>query len=148
MAANLISKAEVTIHANASKVWDGLINPDLIKEYFFGMEAISDWNVGSAISFKGAREGKPYTEKGTILRIETNKLLQFTNYSPFAGLEDTPENYTNITYELHEEAEGITTLTVRQENIANEQIRDMMEANWKNVLDNMKKVIETEKHLA
>jgi len=41
------ARKSITINAPAAKVWDALINPELIKQYLFGTEAISDWEVGS-----------------------------------------------------------------------------------------------------
>jgi uncharacterized protein YndB with AHSA1/START domain len=147
MAANLIAKTEITIQAAASKVWEALTNPEIIREYFFGTEASSDWKVGSPLEFRGMWKGKEYVDKGVILRSEPERLFQYTYLSSFSGLEDVPENYANISYELNEE-EGVTTLTVRQENIANEEDREKMEANWKIVLSNLKQVLEKETSMA
>jgi uncharacterized protein YndB with AHSA1/START domain len=147
MAANLIAKAEITIHAPASKVWEALTSPEIIKEYFFGAEAISDWKPGSSLEFHGEWEGKEYIDKGVILKSEPEKLFQYTYYSPMSGLEDVAENYANISYELYEE-EGETTLTVRQENIAGENDRIRMEENWRTVLNNLKEILEKETSMA
>ncbi len=46
-----IAKSTITIHAPVSKVWEALINPDLIKQYLFGTQAISDWKVGTSPNF-------------------------------------------------------------------------------------------------
>jgi uncharacterized protein YndB with AHSA1/START domain len=147
MAVNLIAKAEVTIQAPVSKVWEALTSPEIIREYFFGAEAFSDWKVGSPLEFKGVWEGKEYIDKGVILRSEPEKLFQYTYLSAFSGLDDIPENYANITYELYEE-DGATTLTVRQENLASEDDREKMDANWKIVLNNLKQILEKETSLA
>ena len=56
----LVAEAETKINVPVSKVWDALTNPDQIKKYFFGTNAISDWKVGSPLEFKGEWEGKEY----------------------------------------------------------------------------------------
>ena len=53
-----ISEASTTINAPVSKVWDALTKPDLIKQYLFGTEVITDWKVGSPITYKGVWQGK------------------------------------------------------------------------------------------
>ncbi len=53
MEKELVLKTFVSIDASTAKVWDALINPEQIKKYFFGTEAISDWKVGSTLIFKG-----------------------------------------------------------------------------------------------
>lgn len=141
MSANFIAKASTTISAPASRVWEALTNPELIKQYFFGTRAVSDWKEGSTLEFKGVWEGKEYLDKGVILKSQPEKLFQYTYYSSFSNLPDAPENYANISYELHEQ-DGQTTLTVKQENVANEEARKHSEQNWMHVLEGLKALLE------
>ena len=139
----LTGKASTTINAPASEVWQALTTPEIIKKYFFGTNAISDWKVGSPILFKGVWEGKSYEDKGTILKVERNKLFQYKYWSSMSGIEDKPENYVTITYELSEKNDK-TTLTVTQENIPDEKTKEHSEQNWKKVLADLKKLLEKE----
>ena len=141
MSANLIAKATTTISAPAEAVWDALTDPKLIKQYFFGTDAVSDWKEGSQLEFKGEWNGKHYVDKGVILKSEPAKLFQYTYLSSFSGLDDVPENYANISYELLED-NGATTLNIKQENIANEDARKHSEENWAKVLSNLKELLE------
>ncbi|HET6544721.1 MAG TPA: SRPBCC family protein [Chryseolinea sp.] len=141
MSANLIAKASTSISAPASRVWEALTNPELIKKYLFGTQAVSDWKEGSSLEFKGEWEGKKYLDKGIILKSEPEKLFQYTYLSSFSNLPDLPENYSNVTYELFEE-DGETTLTVKQENVANEAARKHSEKNWEYVLKTLKDLLE------
>ena len=141
MSANLIAKASTSISAPASAVWDALTNPKLIRQYFFGTDAISDWKEGSPLQFKGEWNGKRYVDKGVILRSEPPKLFQYSYLSSFSGLPDLPENYANITYEISED-NGETTLNIKQENVANEDVRKHSEENWAQVLKNLKSLLE------
>ena len=50
---NLIARASVTISASAGKVWNVLVDPEAIKQYMFGTNAVSDWHKGSPIVWKG-----------------------------------------------------------------------------------------------
>ena len=141
MSINLIAKTSTIISAPAPRVWDALTNPKLIKQYFFGSEALSDWKEGSSLNFKGEWEGKEYLDKGSILKSEPNKLFQYTYFSSFSDLPDKPENYSTVAYELYEE-DGQTTLIVKQENIANEEARKNSEKNWEQVLQSLKDLLE------
>ncbi|MEP7108016.1 MAG: SRPBCC domain-containing protein [Ferruginibacter sp.] len=131
----------VNINAVASAVWDALIRPELIKQYFFGTEAISDWNEGSPIIFKGAWGDKLYEDKGTILIVEPEKLLRFSYWSSLSGIEDKPENYQIITYELFDEG-GDSTLSITQENIPDENTKMHSEKIWRKVLNDLKGLLE------
>lgn len=142
MSANLIAKAQTTIAAPASRVWEALTTPEIIKEYFFGTQAVSDWKEGSTLEFNGSWDGKDYHDKGVILQSQPEKLFQYTYYSSFSNLPDEPENYANISYELQEE-NGETTLVVKQENVANEEVRKSSEQNWAYVLKSLKELLES-----
>ena len=87
-------KIEKTIEIDASvqKVWDGLTNPDIIKQYMFGTETICDWKEGSEIIFQGSYEETSYKDKGVLQKIIAEEILQSTYLSSFSGLEDKPEN--------------------------------------------------------
>jgi uncharacterized protein YndB with AHSA1/START domain len=141
MSANLIAKASTTISAPAPAVWNALTNPEIIKQYFFGTNAVSDWKEGSPLEFRGSWDGKEYIDKGVILKSEPPKLFQYTYFSSFSELPDLPENYMNISYELIED-NGQTTLTIKQENVANEEVRKSSEQNWENVLKDLKALLE------
>lgn len=131
----------MSVRATAAEVWNALTNPSVIKQYFFGTDAISDWQEGSPILFKGEYQGRAYEDKGTILMVETEKLFRYDYWSSMSGLEDSPENYMVITYELFEDG-GITTITVEQENIPNQQRKVHSEQSWRIVMNDMKKLLE------
>lgn len=132
---------EVVIVAGPDEVWKALTDKESIKKYFFGTEAISDWQVGSSLIFQGEWEGKTYQDKGTILAAEPGNLLQYNYWSGFSGLEDIPENYSLVTYSLSSDADQ-TTLTLTQEGFANEEAKSHGEGGWTMVLDNLKKLLE------
>jgi len=135
------AKATTTIHAPASKVWAALTQPNLIKQYLFDTEVISDWKVGSPIIYRGEWQGKPFEDKGKILKIEPEKLLMSTHWSPLSGVPDTPENYHTVTYTLSGKGDS-TEVTITQDNNASEEEKEHSEQNWKTVLDGMKKLLE------
>ncbi|MES1218218.1 MAG: SRPBCC family protein [Bacteroidota bacterium] len=138
---NITGKASIAIDAPASKVWEALITPSIIKQYFFGTTAISDWNVGSPLLFIGEWEGKEYEDKGTILEKVPQRLFRYTYWSSMSGIKDTPENYVIITYELNEK-DNETSLTITQENIPDEKTREHSEQNWNKVLGDLKRLLE------
>lgn len=135
--------AEVTkvMNAPASEVWDALTNPEKIKKYFFGTEAVSDWKEGSTLEFKGVWEGKEYSDKGKILKFEKGKLFQYDYFSSMSGLEDKPENYAVVTFELQPE-NGKTKLKITQDNIATEDSKKHSEENWSYILNSLKELVE------
>jgi uncharacterized protein YndB with AHSA1/START domain len=141
MANDLTLETSININAPASQVWNGLTDPELIKQYFFGTECITDWKKGSKIIYRGIWEGKEYEDKGNILDIEKEKFIKYNYWSSFSGTEDKPENYAEISYRLQEQ-NGNTLLTVIQGGIKSEEARDHSKANWDTILNGLKNLIE------
>ena len=141
MSKGLTATATVKIIAAKEKVWDALTNPDKIKQYFFGTNAISDWKKGSSLKFTGEWEGKTYEDKGIILDTQPGKLFRYTYWSSMGKLEDLPENYATVTYELVPAGDE-TILNVAQDNIASQEQKEHSEQNWNYVLGELKKFVE------
>jgi len=136
-----VAKAQTIINTSIAKVWNALTNPEMIKKYMFGTTVISDWKEGSKIIWKGEWEGKPYEDKGKILRFEPKKSLQYSHFSPLSGLHDNPENYHIVTIDL-EEKDKQTIVTLTQTNNADEKTKDHSEKNWKMMLGSLKNLLE------
>lgn len=131
----------IEINADKAKVWDTLTNPEKIKVYLFGTETLTDWKTGSEIIFQGEYQGYKYKDKGKILDIKTDEILQYSYWSGFSGLENKPENYSLVTYKL-DTTDGKTLLTLTQAGFANEEAQQHSQTNWANVLQQIKQITE------
>ncbi len=138
---NFIARASTTIDAPAARVWDALTKPELIKQYLFGSDVVTDWRVGSPVYYRGEWQGRAYEDKGTVLEVQKNSRLVSTHWSPLSGVPDVPENYHTVAYELSER-DGRTDLTIIQDNNASEEEQQHSEQNWQVVLAGLKKVAE------
>jgi uncharacterized protein YndB with AHSA1/START domain len=141
MSAKLTLETSALVDAPLNRVWDALTNPDLVKEYFFGTQLITNWQVGGPIKFTGEWEGQPYEDKGTVLEFEPMRRLAYNYWSNFSGTADSPENYANITYQVTEEGNQ-TRLNITQDNMADQAAVAQSETNWQAVIGEMKKLIE------
>lgn len=140
MQTNHQSKYQTIIKAPIDKVWDALTNPEMVKQYFFGSNQETNWNVGSKISWTGEYEGTPYVDKGVVLEYLPNKKLSYSYLSSWIVLEDRPENYLLVTYEVTQTENG-TELIITQSNYDEEKAKHSAE-NWEIVVDGLKKLIE------
>ncbi|HSK87282.1 MAG TPA: SRPBCC domain-containing protein [Anaerolineales bacterium] len=141
MSNKFTATATIIIHAPLSKVWQALVNPEIIKQYLFNTEVISEWKEGSSIIYKGEWQGKAFEDKGKILKIEPEKMLMSTHWSPLSGVPDTPENYHTVTYTLSPKGDSIE-VTITQDNNSTEEEKEHSEQNWRTVLAGMKKLLE------
>lgn len=137
----LITKKEIEINAGVESVWNSLIQPELIKQYLFCTEVISEWKTGSPIIFRGTWEGKPYEDKALVLKSEKNKVLEYAYWTSLSGLEDKVENYAIITYELVENDRS-TLVGVTQDNIGTPELFNRISQSWDISLKGLKETIE------
>ena len=142
MKSKISAKVKTNINAPLSKVWDALTKPEIIKQYFFGTDTITTWEKGSPITFKGEWEGKSYKDKGTVLDVQKNKLIKYSYWSSMSGIEDKPENYVIVTYALSGSDNNVE-LSIAQENIPDEKMKEHSAENWRKVLADLKKLVET-----
>jgi uncharacterized protein YndB with AHSA1/START domain len=138
----LIATVSITINAPVAKVWEALVDPAMIKQYMFGTKVVADWKEGSPIVWQGEWQGKAYEDKGTILKVEPECVLQYSHFSPLSGQPDVPKNYHTVTIELSG-AGGQTTLTLTQDNNETEAAHEHSEKNWQMMLEGLKKLLES-----
>ena len=141
MPTDLNASASVEIEAPVAEVWQALTTPSVIKQWFFGVDTQSDWTEGSGIVHTGEWQGKPYVDKGTIVRFEPERFLVHTHWSDLSGLADRPEHYQDVTWALAER-DGTTVLTVSETNLPSEQAKTVSETSWTTVLGNLKELLE------
>jgi len=137
----LTVNVQVKFKAPMAKVWQGLTDPEMVKEYFFGTDLESSWRVGEPIKFSGEWNGHKYEDHGTILDIDSGTFVKYSYWSSMSGTEDKPKNYANITYNLTEN-NGETELTVTQDNVKNEEAKVHSEQNWTGLFEELRKLIE------
>lgn len=141
MRPDFIARASVVINASRDRVWKALVNPAALKEFFFGSDVRSDWKEGSPITWSGVWEGKPYQDKGVVLKAEPDYALQYTHFSPLMGQPDKPENYHTVTIELSDAGKQ-TRVALTQDNNATEDAQLHSAKNWSAMLAGLKKFVE------
>lgn len=136
-----IAQADIEIEASPERVWSALTDPAEVKQYFFGTDLVTDWQVGGAVFWRGEWEGKPYEDKGEVLTVDAPHLLRMTHFSPMTGQPDAPENYHTLSYELT--STGTTTrVSLRQDNNADQAEADRATETWQALLAGLKEHVE------
>jgi len=137
-----IARAQTEVAADRPRVWEALTDPDQVARYMMGTRVETDWQVGSPITWSGEMDGKPYQDKGEVLRADPGWVLEVTHYSPLMGQEDRPENYHTVRYELAA-SDGGTVVTLSQDGCSDEQQAEQFSQSWQGMLDGMKQVVES-----
>jgi len=110
--------------------------------YMFGATVTSDWVVGSPIAWAGERQGRAYEDKGVILQIVRAQVLEFSYFSPRAGVADLPENYHIVTVHLSSDGAQQTRVLLDQDSNLTDEARECAETIWSLMLAGLKRFVE------
>lgn len=139
---NLQVSESVVINATLERVWHVLTNPEIIKEYLFGTETVTDWKVGSEVIFQGEYNGHKYRDKGVIKEYILHKRLSYSYWSGFSGLEDKPENYGVVIYDLDAVDDTHTKFTWTQKGFPDEERQKHSQSGMAAFLEQIKGIAE------
>src|SRR4051812_355856 len=103
------SDSTVKILALAKKVWRALTEPALVKQWQYGSDLLTTWEVGTSIVFRNEWNGQVFEQKGAVLEFLPESRLKYSLFVPRPDLQDIPEHYFFMIYELAETS-GATTL--------------------------------------
>ena len=137
-----INISTIFIQAPVQKVWDALTRPELVKQWQYGSDLITDWKVGSDIKFRTEWEDKIFEQWGKVLEVRHNDLLKYSLFAPRPDLEDKPENYFIMSYVLTYES-GQTKLQIIQEDNRLNAVQEEPQGEANPILQSLKKVVET-----
>src|SRR5690606_2158921 len=139
-----IARVETVIDAKIETVWHALTTPDIVKQYMFGADVISDFKQGSDIRWVGEWKGKRFEDRGKIVSVEENRRLQYSHFSPLSVEPDVPENYHTVTISLSEQ-DGKTAVSLEQDKNKTPEAKSHAEENWKAMLKSLKDLLEQKK---
>lgn len=139
----VVSKS-MTINASATKVWEALTVPALMKKWMFPAEIaiMTDWKVGSPIVIRGELHGIPFENKGTVRQYEPERLLQYSHLSSVSRLPDEPASYSLLEFRLTAITESQTVLTLGLSNFPTQVIYKHLAFYWNVTLEIIKRMLE------
>ena len=141
MAQKFSNKISVTVDAPIIAVWQALIDPAMIRRYYFGVNTMGEWKEGNTIIYRGEWQGKKFQGKGKVLQMEDERLLRYSYWSDMSGHPDDPEYYHIITYQLTPGGDN-TELTLTEENLDSKQMQQKSAQLWNMIFENLKKLLE------
>lgn len=113
MATNI---STVFLNAPIEKVWNILTHPELVKQWQYGSDLITNWKIGNEIRFRNEWEGQVFEQWGTVLEVIPNQKIKYSLFFPRPELEDKPENYFIMSYILSEENDKVKLEIVQEDN--------------------------------
>jgi uncharacterized protein YndB with AHSA1/START domain len=130
------------IRTTPDKLWEAITNPQVTRQYFYGLAVESDWKPGSSLKHV-MPDGTSTTVEGKVLEIEPRKKLVHTFAT--TGVSDAP---SRVTWEL-EPMGSVTLLTITHDEFDGEtQTYTSVARGWNPVVSGLKTLLETGKPLA
>jgi uncharacterized protein YndB with AHSA1/START domain len=136
-----INISTIVINAPGERVWDALTKPELVKQWQYGSDLLTDWEVGSDIKFRTEWEGKIFEQWGKVLDVQQDKLIKYSLFAPRPGLEDIIENYFIMSYVLLNDNNQVTLEIIQEDNRPG-AIQEAPQGKENPVLQLLKKVAE------
>jgi uncharacterized protein YndB with AHSA1/START domain len=133
------------IATTPEKLWAALTSNEFTKQYFFGREIMSDWQVGSSFHLMNKDKTEHY---GEVLVYEPYSLLTIT----WSIKDPEGDRMSKVTYELTP-LNGTIKLTLRHEELLEQDILkdegkiEGFNNGWPFILSNLKSLLETGKTL-
>jgi len=101
-----VSTSTVIINAPREIVWSAVTLREHVRQWQFGSDLTTDWIVGHPIRFRAQWQGATFEQWGTVEEFNAPQRLRYSLFAPRPELEDRPENYFTMTYELTDVEDG------------------------------------------
>lgn len=142
MAPHTLVHKVIIIQAPSVSVWNALTNNHWLQLWMSDqdLEIRSDWQAGSTIQMFGKANGN-HEYKGSVLKSEPEKLLQYSSWVDISNLPDKPENYSIVQFELLPEGNS-TQLTLTHSNLIADAAYEHSNFYWNTALQILKQMLE------
>ena len=144
MAETFVGRASVTINTSRAHVWDALVNPEKIKQYMPVTSVVSNWRENSPIVWRSEFQDKTFEVRGTILRCDPERLLEYDHSLPIFRASErghSSASYQRVTIELRDEG-AQTYVSVTEKGNKTRRELEHSEGSWRMVLNGMKALLE------
>src|SRR2546423_11951242 len=133
MAEAFVAHVSIVINASRARVWDALVNPEKMKQYMPVTSVVSEWREAAPIVWMSEFQGRAFEVKGTILRLEPGRLLEYDHSLPIfrvSGSRQSPQQYQRVTIEVSEDG-AQTHVSVTERNSRTQRELEHSEGSWR-----------------
>jgi uncharacterized protein YndB with AHSA1/START domain len=136
--------SKVIINASSNRVWNALVKPELVKQWQYGGNLLTDWKVGNEIRFKSEWEDNVYEQWGQVLEFSPYTLIKYSLFAPRPGLEEKPENYFIMSYILNDKGDSTELIIEQDDNRPKTSNQESYEEDDNSILLGLKKLVEVQ----
>jgi len=135
------------IATTPEKIWQALVDPDVMSRYWFGPTGcarvnVSEWKPGSRWEHRRVDESRQVDIAGTVEEVDPPRRLAMTWARP-AEVED-PSKHSRVTFDVEPQLDGLVKLTVTHSGLEfDPRMLAGISNGWPLVLSNLKTLLET-----
>ncbi|MDB5988907.1 MAG: polyketide cyclase [Herbaspirillum sp.] len=137
------------IATTPEKVWQALVEPEVTRQYWHGLNAdcsahvnVSDWRPGSRWEHQNQDDARTVHIVGKVVESTPPRRLVFTWARP-AEAEDASK-HSRVAFDIEPHGNGLVRLTVTHEDLERDpQMLTSISGGWPQVLSNLKTFLET-----
>ncbi len=129
------------IRTTPEKLWSALTSPEFTRQYWFGIDVISDWKIGSSMKYMKESETLVL---GQVLAAHPFTLLSYSFHEEM-NKESSIEPPTKVTFEIEPEAgtETVRLIVTHTDFVENSKHFQNISGGWPAVLSGLKTFLET-----
>jgi len=133
------------IRTSADKLWSALTTPEFTKQYWFGVQAVSDWKVGGSwtLLFPDGR----VADTGEVLEIDPPRRLVLRWHNEFRP-ELKAEGPGKCVFELEPNGDIVKLTVTHSSERVDSKLIVAVSGGWPKILSNLKSLLETGKLIA
>ncbi len=136
------------IATTPEKVWQALVDTDLMRQYWVGPSAdcarvnVSDWKPGSRWEHQRVDDAHTVDICGKVVESTPPRRLVVTWARPKDAEDDA--KHSRVTFDIEPHGDGLVRLTVTHADLENDpQMLSGISGGWPKVLSNLKTLLET-----
>ncbi|HEY1900463.1 MAG TPA: SRPBCC family protein [Steroidobacteraceae bacterium] len=133
------------IRASAEKLWSALLKPEFTKQYWYGMQMISEWKPQASwkLVFADGRVG----DTGEVLEIDPPRRLVIRWQNEFRP-ELKAEGPSQCAFELEPSGEIVKLTITHTSQRPDSKLILAVAGGWPKILSNLKSLLETGKPMS
>jgi uncharacterized protein YndB with AHSA1/START domain len=128
------------IKTSPEKLWHALITPQLMKQYWMGMDTETDWKLGSSWTMKFP-DGR-VADAGEVVEFNPSKRMAI-NWRNEWDAEMKKEGFSRCTFDLEQAGEAVKLTLTHGSDVPNSKFIGSIAGAWPICLSNLKSLLET-----
>jgi uncharacterized protein YndB with AHSA1/START domain len=130
---------EIYIKTTPERLWEAITNPELRRQYNFGVGVESDWTPGSSYTSTHPNSGTPLADGQNLEVDPPRRLVQ--SFNALWSEDVKSEGESRVTWEI-QQVEDSCRLTVTHDQLR-EGANDELYGGWPMILSGLKTLLET-----